>query len=572
MLKKQKQLLFFIFLNLTISVGFGQKNESLPIEENKRLDLDQHFFDGTKNKMLGNNDLAELEFSKCVEIYAKHHASLYMLGCICFDKKEISRSIEYLNLAVLYDPNNSWYWDKLIDIYKIINKFDQVAICYDKLTVMHPNDKLMYKNAATFWYVSGNTNKAIKTYLKCEKNLGISEEVSLELERIYLNKKQPEKAIKQLKKLEKSDPTNIKYLGLLADLYLDLGFEMEALTIYQNILTKDPNNGLAHFALADYFYSKKDIVNSHNHTSSGLKDQRVNVSQKISMLQEKTNEVLNNKYSKNYLLEYFDILETLYPEEQEIYLSHANFMIKTGKAVESIPLLEKCLDLGNSSEELLSQLVQYDYKSKNYEKLALHSAIGNELYPQLPFFYYYHSTALTRLGEYNQALEIARQGLEVSIFEPLITSQLLKSLGNAAFQLKKNSLTDSSYQSAYSIDSFDITLCNNYAYYLATVNKDLEKAEFMSNRALNRNPDNANYADTYGWVLFKMGKYEAAEQYLNSAVNKDPDNASFLEHLGDNHWKLGKTAEAIKLWKEASTKQGGSNLLERKIKEQKLVE
>ncbi|MBI3234739.1 MAG: hypothetical protein HYZ42_12000 [Bacteroidetes bacterium] len=216
--------------------------------------------------------------------------------------------------------------------------------------------------------------------------------------------------------------------------------------------------------------------------------------------------------------------------------------------------------------------MQSDYKAKSYEKLAAHSALGIELYPQFPYFYYYHSTALTRLGEFNKAIEVSRDGLLISIFEPLITAQLLKSVGNAAFQLNNLSLTDSSYSAAYIIDSFDVILCNNYAYFLATINKDLDKAEVMSLRSLNRMPDNPDFADTYGWVMFKLGKYELAEQYFMTAINNDPENGSFFEHLGDNYWKMGNAEEAKKNWKIAQSKFGGSKLLNRKINEQKLIE
>ncbi len=40
-------------------------------------------------------------------------------------------------------------------------------------------------------------------------------------------------------------------------------------------------------------------------------------------------------------------------------------------------------------------------------------------------------------------------------------------------------------------------------YYLSLAERDLEKAERMSGRVIEKYPENATYLDTYAWVLFK---------------------------------------------------------------------
>ncbi|MBI3234845.1 MAG: hypothetical protein HYZ42_12555, partial [Bacteroidetes bacterium] len=341
----RKAIYIFLFITLNSINIYGQNISYIPIIEAQRLELEQHFFNGIKNKYLYNNDIAEKEFLKCVEIYPRHSASLYELGIIYLEKKEVSRSIEYLKGAALLDEYNTWYWEKLIDAYKIMNKFEDIAKTYQKLITLYPDNKLYYKNAATFWFSVGQSSKSISVYKKYEKKMGVTEDVSLELERLYLFKKQPQKALNQLRKLRDSDTSNLRYMGLLADLYTDLGFEKDAFVLYSKIISKDPSNGLACFALADYYAQQKDYQKMNEYLKSGLSDERISASQKIPILQEKLQGLSNKKTSKGELLDFFEIVEKVHPEEQEFYWLHGAFLTRLGKPAEAATYYEKCLEL-----------------------------------------------------------------------------------------------------------------------------------------------------------------------------------------------------------------------------------
>jgi len=42
---------------------------------------------------------------------------------------------------------------------------------------------------------------------------------------------------------------------------------------------------------------------------------------------------------------------------------------------------------------------------------------------------------------------------------------------------------------------------NNYAYYLSEEKTDLKKAEKMSAKAVEKEPNNSTYLDTYAWIF-----------------------------------------------------------------------
>ena len=98
----------------------------------------------------------------------------------------------------------------------------------------------------------------------------------------------------------------------------------------------------------------------------------------------------------------------------------------------------------------------------------------------------------------------------------------------------------------------------------------LEKAEKFSKRSNELSPNTRSYIDTYGWILYQLGKYKDAEVWLARASKMGNKSAVLLEHYGDVLYKLNKTEEAVNIWKEAKIAGQGSEFLDKKIAEKTL--
>ena len=86
-------------------------------------------------------------------------------------------------------------------------------------------------------------------------------------------------------------------------------------------------------------------------------------------------------------------------------------------------------------------------------------------------------------------------------------------------------------------------------------------------------PKNSSFQDTYGWVLYKLGRYSEAKTWVGKALDdKEGISAEVMEHYGDILYKLGDTAEALEYWEKAKAKGPGSSFLDKKISEKKLYE
>jgi len=91
---------------------------------------------------------------------------------------------------------------------------------------------------------------------------------------------------------------------------------------------------------------------------------------------------------------------------------------------------------------------------------------------------------------------------------------------------------------------------NYLGYLLADKNLRLKYARDLIKRALDIEPDNAAYLDSYGWVFYRLQDFGKAFKYLSRAASLTRD-ATVFGHLGDACSAQGKHAEAREWWQKA---------------------
>jgi tetratricopeptide (TPR) repeat protein len=90
----------------------------------------------------------------------------------------------------------------------------------------------------------------------------------------------------------------------------------------------------------------------------------------------------------------------------------------------------------------------------------------------------------------------------------------------------------------------------------------------MSKVTVEANPGNAVYLDTYGYILFKLGKTRAARKYVEKAlVANNFKDADILEHYADIVFILGEKTEALKFWNLAIQRGSKALNIEKRIME-----
>ena len=94
---------------------------------------------------------------------------------------------------------------------------------------------------------------------------------------------------------------------------------------------------------------------------------------------------------------------------------------------------------------------------------------------------------------------------------------------------------------------------NALGYSYADRNINLNEALVLIEKALKIAPDDPFILDSFGWVKYRLGKFDEAELALRHAyqLRSDPEIAI---HLGEVLWSSGKKDEARQLWMEVNRK------------------
>ncbi|CAN5856553.1 tetratricopeptide repeat protein [soil metagenome] len=94
---------------------------------------------------------------------------------------------------------------------------------------------------------------------------------------------------------------------------------------------------------------------------------------------------------------------------------------------------------------------------------------------------------------------------------------------------------------------------NALGYSYADRNIRLDEAFTLIEKALTLAPDDPFILDSFGWVNFRLAKFDEAEQALRRAYQLRPDPEIAI-HLGEVLWSQNKKEEARQFWREANAK------------------
>jgi tetratricopeptide (TPR) repeat protein len=106
----------------------------------------------------------------------------------------------------------------------------------------------------------------------------------------------------------------------------------------------------------------------------------------------------------------------------------------------------------------------------------------------------------------------------------------------------------------------DAALLNALGYLLTDQFDRHDEARGYIQKALAMDPDNAAIIDSMGWVLFRLGEYQAALDYLERAYRLE-DDPEIAAHLVDVRWALGEREAALELLRSTLEKNPDSRHL-----------
>lgn len=478
---------------------------------------------------------------------------------------------EMLEDIVAKEPLNMKYCEALVEYYYRINDKKSAIALYEQMLEHVDSKSDIYMSLYTLYSEEKEFEKAIDVLDKLEKAEGKSEVISLHRVKQLVMLQDSARALAAVEKMIEENPEDLQYQALQGDIYSMFGDFERSEQIYLSVVEKDSGDISSLTSLSNlYLMSERDSLYC-DVVERLLKSERLGVEQRVSMLFDYSR--YKDERDSTYVTSFFEEMLELPFDRLEVADLYVQYLLYRNAAPEKvIPVLDTILSIEPDNRSALLQQLLFAIERNDYEGVIKCSDNAILYIPDMLELYYYKGIALSLLNRNKETAEVLELGLSRRSSESAveITAKSFSVLGDVYHELGLIDKCTEAYDSALIYNPSEISVLNNYAYYLSLEGKELERALAMSAKTIEAEPDNAIYVDTYAWILFSLERYEEAKAYADKLLQLDGEKSSVeYHHCGDIYAKCGDVARAVECWEKARELGDTSKILKKKIKKRK---
>ena len=556
--------LLLLFITLFTSCGTLKNKKSHardaavelkdPLTYEQRRKFDYYFLEAVRMKQKGDYDAAFQLYTHCLDIYPQSAAVLYEISQFYMFLGQEAKGEEALKQAVRSDDTNFWYKQTLASYYQSKQDWVKAISVYEDMAQIFPSRLEPLLSLADLYSRTKSYDSLVTTLNRIEELDGKSEQISMEKFRAYLQLENMDKAFSEIQALVDEYPYDMRYRTVLGDVYMSNNRNDEALKVYQDILKEEPDYAPAMVSLATY-YQKTGQDSLYNvQLDSILVNENVDTKLKLEFMRQ---QILKSEQTDKDSTKIISLFETILTKKQpnaDVPMLYAQYLITKKMQKESVPVLNKVLELDPENKPARLQLLSYAINENNLDEVIRVATPAIVYNPDAMEFYYYLGLAHYQKDQTDKALEVFKKGVQ-QINEKSdkgIASDFYSILGDLYHSREMKAEAYAAYDSSLVYNPKNINTLNNYAYYLSVERVNLDKAEEMSFITVKAEPENSTYLDTYAWILFEKGRYTEARIYIEQAMENGGDTSQVIvEHCGDIYFKLGDKGKAVEYWKKA---------------------
>ncbi len=520
--------------------GFAQQMDS---EFNGNPDKKKnaiYFSNGLQSKYREDTDGAIRNFEQALRYMPNDAASMFELSEQYYNAGRFEEAFDMIEQAAKLDPENKWYQMRLGLFYRNMDQYEDFIKLYESLTKTYPDDPDMLSELIDAYLVTENYSKAIEKMGLLEQIIGENEFITEQRLSIYKRQGNDKKVISELEKLIEQNPENTRYYSMLAQVYDENGKEKEALKVYEKIKELNPDNPYINISLLEFYEKNGDNDKAFNELLSAIRNKNLDITTKANTYDYWMNKHQGAANINEQARQCGEAFIETHPDIKLGYLILGSYYIVNENSVKSKELYQRALAIDSTDFYGWQNLIISESRLNENEAVRDHAVAALKYYPMQPVFYWYAGVANAVLDNNEDAVTYLEKGRRYTS-DKLQMANFDAFLGDLYHQQGDEEKAFDAYERTLRNDPDNVLVCNNYAYYLAVKNQDLDKALEMSTKAIAAEPDNPTYLDTHAWVLYMKGNYKEAEKYMKKALKllKEPDE-TYTKHYEAILNKLGK--------------------------------
>ncbi len=524
----------------------------------------EKFHDAIVLKFSGNISEAKRLLKECLAEKPTDDAVLFALGEISISQNLRAEALEYLLAAQKIDPQNRHYTQELAYLQFEKADFKNAAVNFKQLVEWEPRHvEWIYAYGQTLLY-NQDYEGAIKAFNQMQDQIGPIPEVTMIKVDLYRDLGKPEFIEKELLELKKAFPEDIDILKAVIGYYEGERQEDKAITLIQELVQQDPENGVAHFILAKNAIEKKDYAAFMKSLPAVMASGDIQLHDKLLLTQHF--EELNSDYNVE-KIKTLDYLVNAHPEEARAHAMRAEVYNSQGKTREAISSYRKALEKNNAEFRLWTSVLAIESAYKEYKALYEDATEAISLFPSLPFVYFAAAEGAIQMNNLDEATDLLNQGELFIIDDATQTARYAMRRGEIAFANGNTKDGITQFEKSLEFDGESILINSTYAYSLAQAEMQLDKAEKLLKPFIREDQTHTTFINALAHVYLKQKQFSKAIALLESAVQKVDYKAEITDLLGDAYFLNGNTEKAILTWKTAQEQESRNTMITKKINE-----
>jgi tetratricopeptide (TPR) repeat protein len=518
-------------------------------QEMGTMNFEYTLIEASRLKALGNINEAIRLYRQCLEIKPESDVVLYELGSIFAAYGENAEAEPLLSKAWNLNRDNYWYVLAYTQMLGINGKDKESAKIIKSFLKNSDELKLRFMLAENYFSM-GRYRKSMKLLMEIENEHGVAELLALRKAEIYKKTGDFEKGRAELLRLISILPESPDYIVLLAEYLEEVGKHEEALEWFKTAYSMDSTNVYAITNLADYYNKDGFTPEGFYYLEKAFNLDNIKIENKINtiiFLFNNENEFLRNKIFIGKLV---DILMTRYPNDPGVLTACYDFFNKSGNNSRAYAIIKKLIETRKDNLQIWRQLLYNASIEGAYDDMIKYANEALTLFPLEKDLNLFVGIAWYQKSENQLAYDILKAAYSVDM-NPVLRPQYLLFLAESGYKAGYKKEAFSFYEDLLKFEPENIPALNNYSYFLALENGDLKKAESMSLKTIEAEPENPTYLDTYAWILFQSGQFPKALVYIERAIKYNARDADILFHYAEILYANGFTEKALMAYTDA---------------------
>ena len=574
-----KHIAFIVSCVLFVACGKTalKEQKSVPsVDYNTAQKVKYFYAESVTQLQKGNYDAAFDLLKHCIELNPYAAEAYYGLTPLYAEMGMDTLALENMEKAVSLRPDNVTYQERLAQTYLGTKQWDKAINTYERIMSYSPTRTDVLGILIQLYGQNKDYDNIIRCLDRVENIEGASEQTALSKMHIYSLKGEKDKELQVLEDLVKKHPNDMNYRVMKGNWLIQNGMHAEAFEEYQFALRQDPKHVAARLSLLDYYRTldKDSLANALQEDI--LESPEIPTNDKVMLVRKVVAENEQNGADSTQVLDLFNRVLSKPQHSADMTAMYAAYLQMKNFPQDSInTVYYQALKIEPDNASVRLALIQSLWKEQNFDEIIRLSKEATQYNPDEMAFYYFLGVCYFQKGNNDASLDALRRGVSQinSKSNKEFVSDFYAIMGDILHEKGKSTEAYAAYDSCLQWKPDNISCLNNYAYFLSEEDKDLDKAERMSKKTIDEEPENPTYLDTYAWILFKQQHYEEAQKYIDKVLELSPSpDATLLEHAGDIYSKTGNTKEAVAFWKKAlEGKSKNAKLIRKKIKQRKYL-